>query len=336
MAQARDCSERGGSVRFSAVLEAIRSAFPSLNFLAGEVLADHTTFRIGGACAALLAVRAEDVLLEVAGYLNEGRVPHIMIGGGSNLLFDSTGYKGIIVKNLVSWIRRSGETIEASGGCDLQELVGFSLEEGLAGLEFAAGIPGTFGGGLAGNAGAYGSNLGEILESARILDDHGRAREVSREYFEFAYRRSRIQRTGEIILSACIRLSPSVKPAESRRRCNEILASRETKHPPAGMPSAGSFFKNLDRFDESGKRIPAGLLLDKVGCKGLRVGSAQVYEKHANIIVNLGGATSSDVLTLAAQMRKRVLDGFGVTLEPEVRFVPRCREELPEPNRESR
>ncbi|MBI2838620.1 MAG: UDP-N-acetylmuramate dehydrogenase [Acidobacteria bacterium] len=318
------------------MLESLRSAFPSLTVQAGAALAHHTTFKIGGACRALVPVTDDGTLAELAGHLSEGRVPHIMIGGGSNLLFDSSGYEGIVVKNLVSWIRRSGDRIEASGGCDLQDLLRFSLDEGLAGLEFAAGIPGTFGGGLAGNAGAYGANLGEILESASILDDRGRAREVAREYFEFAYRRSRIQRTGEIILSARIRLSPCVNLAASRSRCDEILASREAKHPHAGMPSAGSFFKNLDRFDDSGKRIPAGLLLDKVGCKGLRIGNAQVYEKHANIIVNLGGATSSEVLTLAAEMRRRVLESFGVALEPEVRFVPRGREEQSEPNREMR
>lgn len=304
------------------MLEKIKETFPSLRFLPNEILAPLTTFRIGGPCTALVDVDEEAAIVELIGYLHEHRLRNLVIGGGSNLLFDSDGFEGVVVRNKLRRTERRDESIDAAGGGDLQDVLSFCLDNGLEGLEFAAGIPGTFGGGLAGNAGAYGSCLGDLLESARIVDAHGRILTWGRDYFDFGYRRSRIQSSNELILSARLRLRASTSPTAARGRCEEILASRASKHPPPGVPSAGSYFKNLDRFDEFGKRVPAGLLLDQVGCKGLRIGGAMVFEKHANIIVNSGDATSSDVLALASEMSRRVQERFGVRLDPEVRYVP--------------
>ncbi len=300
----------------------LREKFPKISWQSNVALRRHTTFQVGGPATVFAEIFSEDELVGVLVYLRGNCRRHLVIGGGSNLLFDSDGFDGIIIKNRIAQIHRRDEGIEASGGFPLQDALEFALNHRLSGIEFAAGIPGTLGGGLAGNAGAYGSNLGEFLAHARVLTAAGNIVAAGPEYFSFGYRSSRLQQNSEIILSATIRLDEIPAIDESRRRCREILDKRASKHPGTDMPSAGSFFKNLDQFDESGRRVPAGLLLDQAGCKSLAVGDAHVFPRHANIIVNRGEATSRDVLQLAAEMKRRVLEKFGIELEPEVRYVP--------------
>ncbi|MEW6366636.1 MAG: UDP-N-acetylmuramate dehydrogenase [Acidobacteriota bacterium] len=318
---ASDLPPRPAGATFPRMIQALQQKFPRVQFILDESLALHTTIRIGGPAAAWTVAADESLLVELLGCLNEIGMRHLLMGGGSNLLFDSAGLEGVAIANEVRWLRRIEDGIECSGGVELRELVRFASEEGLEGLEFATGIPGSVGGALAGNAGAYGSNIGEITRSSRLLRA-GSVQTVDADYFQFGYRRSHLQTTGETILSVRLRLDRARNVAASRKRCAEILADRARKHPGPDVPSAGSYFKNLDRFDESGRRIPAGLLLDQVRCRGLRIGGAQVYEKHANIIVNRGDATSGDILALAAEMRRRVLEEFGVELQPEVRYIP--------------
>jgi len=303
------------------VIDELRRRFPEIETRPGLRLSELSTLHIGGPAEVVIEISVEAHLVDVTRWLSEKRT--LMIGGGSNILFDSDGFDGVVIRNRVSWIRRTSVGIEASAGTPLQDVLAFALEQGLEGLEFAAGIPGSFGGGIVGNAGAWGTNLGGLLEAARLIMPEGHIELVGPDHFAFGYRSSRLQTDGEVLLSAELRLAPARDIAASERQVVEFLSERAAKHPGSELPSAGSWFKNPDLFDPNGRRMAAGLLLDRCRCKGLTIGGAQVFEKHANIIVNRGGATSGDVLALAAEMRRRVAEQFGVSLEPEVRYVPR-------------
>ena len=199
---------------------------------------------------------------------------------------------------------------------ELMALVDFATVSGLTGLEFAAGIWGTVGGAVYGNAGAYGGEMKDVISGLRLISPVGEIKSVSPDYCRFGYRDSYLKTTREIIVDVTISLSQGDK-ADIERKVKEILSLRETKHPTRGK-SAGCFFKNiLDPNEEFGK-LPAGRLLEEAGVKGLSVGGAEVFDKHANMIVNTGKATSKDIRRLADIMKKKVFDKFGIELEEEV------------------
>jgi UDP-N-acetylmuramate dehydrogenase len=238
-----------------------------------------------------------------------------VIGGGNNLLFDDAGYRGIIIRNRLEGLVLEEGRMSVLSGTGLPCVLRDALAASLCGLEFLAGIPGTLGGAIYGNAGAYGWSIGEVVETATILRPGGERTVLSREELGFGYRDSSLKKTGGIVLSARILCSPG-DSARSEEKIRDVLEKRRTKHPPLGTACAGSYFKNS--CSATGERIAAGKLLELAGARGLAVGDASVYDKHCNFIINKGNAKSRDVLALAEELREKVYKAFGIRLEEEV------------------
>jgi UDP-N-acetylmuramate dehydrogenase len=292
------------------------SAFgPNLEF--AKELAPLTSYKTGGKAKYFLSASSAGEVVKAVTGAKRLQIPHFLIGGGSNLLVSDGGFEGIIVKVDVRGIERlPGDIVESGAGEDLSALVDFATENGLTGLEFAAGIWGSVGGAIYGNAGAFGGELGPITTELQLVDRDGAVKTVGPEYCRFGYRDSYLKETGEVVISIKVKLS-SGDADTVKRKVDEILALRETKHPNDGK-SAGCFFKNIPDPDQPHGKLAAGKLLDEAGVKGLSVGGARVFEKHANIIVNTGTATSKDIRSLADIMKQRVLDKFGIELQEEV------------------
>jgi len=280
-------------------------------------LAPLSSFGTGGKAKYFISAMSADGIISAIRGAKKLNIPCFVIGGGSNLLVSDEGYEGLIIKvNVLGMRLASDMVIESGAGEDLMDLVHFATANSLTSLEFAAGIWGSVGGAVYGNAGAYGGEIGSVVSELTLLHRDGRTETVSREYCQFGYRDSCLKKTGDVIVSARFALKRGDKAAISAR-VDEILRDREAKHPSHGN-SAGCFFKNItDRSQPHGK-LPAGKLLEEAGVKHLSVGGAHVYEKHANIIVNSGNATSKDIRQLADIMKRKVLDRFGVELEQEV------------------
>jgi UDP-N-acetylmuramate dehydrogenase len=277
--------------------------------LAGRLRKDHplgplTTFKIGG---------------PADWYFPAGGSPVTFLGDGSNVLISDKGIRGLVVHNRAQKIERKRDNLCAHSGALLGDLVNRSRAEALTGLEFAAGIYGSVGGAVFGNAGAYGKAMADILLSATVLTGDGDRITVSNSDFEFTYRKSACRERGWIVLDSEFALRPG--DAESiGMEIDRIIAIRATKL-PTDLPSAGSYFKNIEDPNAEFGKIPAGRLLEAVGAKSMRVGGAGVFEKHANVIVNLGGATAADVLGLAEKMKNAVFAEYQIELHPEVRFL---------------
>jgi UDP-N-acetylmuramate dehydrogenase len=282
-------------------------------------LSEWSWFRIGG--PADLLFRAESVgdLEKAVAWAREAGKRFYIIGGGSNLLFDDEGFRGVVIRNEVRGLERRGSVVTAFSGTPLESLVEFLVERSMAGLEFLAGIPGTVGGAVCGNAGAFGRSIGEAVRDVDLLLGNGQTAVRTKAEMAFAYRRSHLQDDHQIISGVRFDVEPG-DPALIRRRVKDYLESRSGKHPRPGTPCAGSYFKNPVLRD--GTKLAAGRLLDQAGAKGLRVGDAAVFQGHANFIINLGRASARDVLALAAELKERVRNGFGVELEEEVVYLP--------------
>jgi len=277
-------------------------------------------FKIGGRADYFFTASSIEELVQAVKLAKQVSLPYYVTGGGYNLLFDDKGFRGLIIKNKVHGINQLGKArIEALSGTDLPELVAFSVDKGLQGFEFLAGIPGTVGGAIFGNAGAFDQSIGNFLTEAQVLNEKCEQLEVDRDYFSFAYRQSRLQSSRELLLKVAFELKEGDKE-KIEERTDGILAERKKKHPPWDVACAGSYFKNPVLPD--GKRVPAAYLLDQVGAKGLAVGGAAVFENHANFIINYKSATAQDVLNLAQELKRRVKEKFGVVLEEEVIFLP--------------
>ncbi len=288
---------------------------PSLEFK--KELGHFTTFKTGGPALYFLKVKSAEEASTAVRTAKNLNLPFFLIGGGSNLLISDYGIDGLVVKVDVRGLKISEQTnILCGAGEDLMALINFAADIGLTGLEFAAGIWGTVGGAIFGNAGAYGGEIKDVTKEITLVDITGKIKKVERDYCKFTYRGSGLKLTKEIVIDTLFELKRGDQ-TKIRERIDEILAIRSTKHPIEGN-SAGSFFKNIPDPTQPFGKLPAGKLLDEVGCKGLSVGGAKVYEKHANIIVNSGNATSSDIRRLADIMKQRVLDRFGILLEEEV------------------
>ena len=281
-----------------------------------EPLRHHTTFRIGGPADWFLAARTEDQLVRALRAATELSLPSFLLGGGSNLLVSDEGFRGLVVKNAIDDVEFEGTTARVGCGADYLTFIQFCRDRGLAGLAYAAGIPGSIGGAIYGNAGCYGQDIGSrTLECTVCTPEGTQVQTLPASWFQFAYRDSRLE-DGD--------------PGAIGAEIEEKLEIRRVKHPQWRIePTAGSYFKNLPPgFQVPGvplspgtQRVPAGVLLDACGCRGLRVGDAMVFAKHANILVNTGRAIATDVLTLAEVMKARVRTKFGVELEEEVMFL---------------
>ena len=287
---------------------------PGLELRRQEPMSRHTTFRVGGP-AALMALPSgeEELAAAVRLAIGEGIVP-LCVGNGSNLLVDDGGLDAFVIKTVPGMLRLSadGDRIYAGAGTLLVHLANAAADSGLTGLEFAHGIPGSVGGAVVMNAGAYDGEMKQVVESVLVLDEQGEQKWIPAAHCDFSYRHSAFSAGGKIVLGASFRLTPG-DPAAIRARMAELMDRRREKQ-PLEYPSAGSTFKR-----------PAGhfaaALIDQCGLKGLTVGGAQVSEKHAGFVINRDGATCSDILRLMEQVRERVYAAAGVELEPEVKYL---------------
>ncbi|MBI3871791.1 MAG: UDP-N-acetylmuramate dehydrogenase [candidate division Zixibacteria bacterium] len=282
-------------------------------------LAPMTTLRIGGPADWYYPAESVEGLVAALAAGRAAGVPITLLGDGSNVLISDRGIRGLVVHNRARNIERRGNDLYAEAGASLADLVSRSRDESLTGLEFASGIFGSVGGAVYGNAGAYGRSIADVLVWAEVLTREGERLRLAKGDLEFAYRRSGCAANGWIVLSCLVRLSPGDHAAIGAEM-ERIIGIRATKL-PVDIPSAGSYFKNIEDPSAEYGKVPAGRLLEDAGAKSLRVGDAGVYEKHANVIVNLGQATAADVLALADRMKDIVRRRYGIELENEVRFL---------------
>ena len=292
----------------------LRERCPLLELRVDEPMSKHTTFRIGGPAALMGLPKSAGEARMAVKAARELAVEPFFLGNGSNLLVADEGYPGFIMKLTGDFdeIREVGQGLEAGSAAPLSRLSGRALELGLTGLEFAGGIPGSVGGAVMMNAGAYGGEMAQVLESVAFLDEEGEVRTLPASECGFGYRHSVFSNRKCLILKARFQLKQGDGDA-IKARMDELTAQRKAKQ-PLEYPSAGSMFK----------RPPghfAAALIDQCGLKGLAVGGAQVSEKHAGFVVNRGGATCADVLELVRQVKARVLSQTGVELEMEVRVL---------------
>jgi len=297
--------------RFDLLKEQLNSHCPSLELRSREPMERHTSFRIGGP-AALMAIPAtrEEAVAAVRAAVQLGIEPFFM-GNGSNLLVADEGVERFVIKTSeLRQCRADGNYIEADSGVTLARLAVFAREQGLTGLEFAHGIPGTLGGAVTMNAGAYGGEMAQVVREVTVLTKECRVETLCD--FGFGYRCSAFSDGSRMILGARMELVPGSREAIAGRM--EELAEQRRSKQPLEYPSAGSMFKRPEGYF-------AAALIDQCGLKGFTVGGAQVSEKHAGFVINRGGATCADVLELVAQVRRRVLEATGVTLEMEVKIL---------------
>lgn len=281
----------------------------------GELLSNHTTFRIGGVAKYFAVPKNEEEIMEAVDFAIVKDLPYYILGKGSNVLFPDEGYSGVVIEIGAGMekVERIGDTgIRAQAGLSLSSLAAFAAREGLAGLEFAGGIPGTLGGAVTMNAGAYGGEIKDVIVSAKVMDEDGSVKVLSRDELELGYRTSIVQKNQLIVLEAEFSLQPGETEA-IQNTMKELNAKRREKQ-PLEYPSAGSTFKRPEGYF-------AGKLIEDAGLRGYRVGDAQVSEKHCGFVVNRGKATCAEVLQLIEEVQKKVKEQFGVQLEPEVRII---------------
>jgi UDP-N-acetylmuramate dehydrogenase len=277
-----------------------------------------SSFGIGGPADLFFEARTEEELEKSISLATVERYPFYVIGGGNNLLFDDAGYRGLIIRNRLEGVSREESRLNVLSGTGLPCVLNEALTAGLTGLEFLAGIPGTLGGAIYGNAGAYGWSVGDVLGWATVLLPGGGRRTMSRDSLAFGYRESGLKKYGGVVVKASLLCTPGDRPM-SEARIRQILERRRTKHPALGTACAGSYFKNS--CSETGARIAAGQLLEQAGARGMAVGAAAVSDVHCNFIVNRGEAKAADVLRLAGELKERVSRMFGIHLEEEVIYL---------------
>lgn len=279
-------------------------------------MAPFTTFGIGGPSRYFTQAKKPQALAAAFQAARELGIRCFILGGGSNILFADEGFNGLVIKDECREFTVQGNSITAQSGAWLDGLVDAATEHSLTGFEFAAGIPGTVGGAIYGNAGAFGGCIADILESAVVCDAESKPKVVGPGYFEFAYRSSRLKTNFEVVLSASFKLGPGEK-SRIAERASEHRQLRRIKH-PTEEGCAGSVFKNIKKPS----LLPAGKLLEEAGARGLMVGGAAVYEKHCNIIVNKrGDARAKEVMELADLLKQMALDKLKIKLEYELILI---------------
>mgnify|MGYP001460832724 FL=1 len=284
------------------------------NVKADEPMKKHTSFKIGGPADFLVTPCSVQSLCEVIKLCKKENLPIFIMGNGTNLLVSDKGIRGVVVKiydNLNRYVVKEN-FIEAYGGILLSKLSDIALENELTGLEFASGIPGTLGGAVAMNAGAYGGEMKDVVVETEFIDKDGNLKVIRGEEHQFGYRTSFIQKQSAVAVKSVIRLRKGERAA-IKALIDDLTVRRQDKQ-PLEMPSAGSVFKRPEGYF-------AGKLIEECGLRGYSIGGAQVSEKHCGFIVNKGNATSKDVLDLIRHIQKTVKDKFGVELNTEVKIV---------------
>lgn len=279
-----------------------------------EPMKKHTTFRVGGPADYFVTPKSVEEVKAIVALCKEEDIPYYILGNGSNLLVGDKGYRGVMIQiyREMSAIEITDEVVRVEAGALLSRVGNMALEAELQGFEFAAGIPGTMGGAVVMNAGAYGGEIKDIIVNATVLTPEGEVIVIQREDLELGYRTSVIAKKGYIVLEANIRLQKGNKE-EIRTRMEELKVQRVTKQ-PLEYPSAGSTFKRPEGYF-------AGKLIQDAGLRGFQVGGAQVSEKHCGFVINKDNATAADVVELMNQVSEKVMKEFGVRLEPEVKRI---------------
>lgn len=288
---------------------------PESRILENESMAKHISFRVGGCADYYVNCTDRKELSSLLSFLTEEGVPHMLIGNGSNLLFRDSGYRGVIIhlEGEFQDCEVQGDTVIAGSGKLLSSVSSLAAKSGLAGMEFASGIPGSIGGAIYMNAGAYGGEMKDIVTRVWLMSPDGKEETVrTGTEMEFAYRNSCLQRTGEIVTKVELKLQP--EDAEAIQARIAELTEKRVQKQPVNFPSAGSTFKRPAEGY-------AAALIQESGLKGVSVGGAEVSEKHSGFIINKGGATATDVLQLMELVGKKVYEDSGIHLEPEVRII---------------
>ena len=294
--------------------EWIRKLGEQVEILVAEPMKNHTTFRIGGPADALALPKTPGEVAEVVRFCHEHAQPYYVLGNGSNLLVSDEGYRGLVLQLYRNFndIQVNGETITVQSGAMLAAVARTAYQTGLTGLEFASGIPGTIGGAVVMNAGAYGGEMKNVLKEVTVLTKEGEVLVIPAKALELGYRTSVIPKNGWIVLGAVLQLKKGDQE-QILARMEELKEQRITKQ-PLDLPSAGSTFKRPEGYF-------AGKLIMDAGLRGFTVGGAQVSEKHCGFVVNRGNATAADVWKLICEVKRRVKEMTGVELEPEVKLL---------------
>ena len=296
------------------MLETLQKLAGQENVWQNEPMKNHTTFRVGGCARYLVEPQNAVQLSQIVKACRDAGMPYYIVGNGSNLLVSDKGFRGVIIQMFKNYSEVSvdGVCVTARAGALLSKIAKTALENNLTGLEFAAGIPGTLGGAVVMNAGAYGGEMKDVLEEVGVLSGEGEILRLKREELDLGYRTSVIARKGYIVLEAKMRLQEGKREAIASRM--EELKEKRVSKQPLELPSAGSTFKRPEgNF--------AGKLIMEAGLRGFSVGDAQVSEKHCGFVVNKGGATALQVRELMQEVIRRVEETSGVTLEPEVKML---------------
>ena len=282
------------------------------SILIDEPMSRHTTFRVGGPADFFVTPKAKEEVRDVICICKEAGMPYYIIGNGSNLLVSDAGYRGVIVQiyKEMNEVKVEGDLVKAQAGALLSGIAAKALGAELSGFEFASGIPGTIGGACVMNAGAYGGEMKDVLESVTVLTGEGKIIELGCNELELGYRTSVIAKKGYIVLGAVLKLERG-DGEKIKTYMDELKEKRVTKQ-PLEYPSAGSTFKRPEGYF-------AGKLIEDAGLRGFQVGGAQVSEKHCGFVINRDHATAADIMELMRQVQIRVKENSGVDLEPEVK-----------------
>lgn len=298
----------------NAVIQTLASYVPRQNISLSEPMSRHTTFRIGGEADCFVELENTEQLVNIQRYLRMVEQPCLVIGNGSNLLVSDRGYAGVVLQvgSRMQEIRLEGDRMIVQAGALMSKVAAVACEHGLTGFEFASGIPGTLGGGVIMNAGAYGGEISQVVTQVKVVDREGNELELDNATMEFGYRTSAIKNQPFTVVEVTLQLAQGEQEA-IRGRMDELAAKRRQKQ-PLEYPSAGSTFKRPEGYY-------AGELIMKSGLRGYQIGGARVSDKHCGFIINTGKATCEDVLDLIAHVQERVKDCYGVDLETEVIYI---------------
>jgi len=297
-----------------AMLETLQSIVPGENIHLKESMALHTTFRVGGPAECLIEIENATQLEKVQKYLGLVECPFVVIGNGSNLLVSDKGYKGVVLQigKKMSQVTVAGNVVKAQAGALMSQVAAVAMQHGLTGLEFASGIPGTVGGGVVMNAGAYGGELAQVVVEVCVMDRNGEILVLDNETMEFGYRKSTIRKKPFVVTEVTFKLEPGDKDA-IKAKIDELTVARREKQ-PLEFPSAGSTFKRPEGHF-------AGALIMDAGLRGFRIGGAMVSEKHCGFVINTGDATAADIVAVIREIQRQVKEQFNVDLETEVVFL---------------
>ena len=298
----------------NAVLETLECYVPRENIRLGEPMSRHTTFRIGGEADCFVEIENVEQLIQVKRYLQMIEMPCLLLGNGSNLLVSDRGYRGVVLQvgPRMQQIRVQGDRMVVQAGASMAQVAKTACEQGLTGMEFASGIPGTMGGGVIMNAGAYDGEISQVVTLVKAVDRDGNMLELDNATMEFGYRTSAIKHQPFTVVEVTLQLAPGERET-IQSRMEELAAKRREKQ-PLEYPSAGSTFKRPQGYY-------AGELIMKSGLRGCQIGGARVSDKHCGFIINTGKATCEDVRDLIAHVQERVKACFGVDLETEVIYI---------------